>query len=56
MKESHIHERGIVSERREFLAAAATSLLLLPVNSSSEGVAQWNQRKARDLQTLHRRR
>jgi hypothetical protein len=38
MKESHIHERGIVSERREFLAAAATSLLLLPVNSSSEGV------------------
>jgi hypothetical protein len=38
MKESHSHERGIVSERREFLAAAATSLLLLPIDSSSQGV------------------
>src|SRR5215467_8653257 len=37
MGKAHIHERGILSDRREFLATAASGLLLLPIDSRSRG-------------------
>src|SRR5215471_10491166 len=33
----HMHEHGIFSERREFLATAASGLLMLPIDSGARG-------------------